>query len=215
MSLLSDLSLDAAFHPLPSQSLSPQHDAVPSFGLGPGTNMDVIFQVFQISEAFQTAARFDAEDKHVLNMVQNHREISALLSLLGLPNSRADPKGIGKRMIGGGFLLRSEAVLRHFNWTMASYKHKSVWYAWCEDMAAMEWSFQIPSVTANTYGLYKTWCGIRFMWAKGGPIETGLSPKADNTGFDEQQGARLCQSHIIYARQQRTTLNLHLTTARS
>jgi hypothetical protein len=59
--------------------------------------------------------------------------------------------------------------------------------------------FFIPHLDAMSPGqktLYELWRGIVFFWSLGGPVETGIMPKANASNTDENYSSKLRQSHI-------------------
>jgi hypothetical protein len=111
-----------------------------SASLHPSTPIRAVCLAFGISTDGQTAASFLRGARGLFEMVRNHRAMVQLLSIIGLP----DCSGNSSINYTGGLSLSAVAVLQDFSWTVDSFKHKSAWYSWSEDVAIQEWIGATP-----------------------------------------------------------------------
>lgn len=90
------------------------------------------------------AAKFNKGDS-LLPMVLNHRAMSSVLIALKFQDGDSPPSKGKMVTFHDSMQLSAENVLRAFNWTHESYKHKCKWYFWAEEAAQhYEWRGPTP-----------------------------------------------------------------------
>ena len=114
--------------------------------LVPGTPIEVVCRQHAISDGEMRSAMFLTTEKSLLSMVHNYRQMSHILSQLGLQQRDAAFIPSQAVLFPGGLVLSAGDVVKHFGWTAESFKHKSVWFGWAEDVAvSQEWNGSPPS----------------------------------------------------------------------
>jgi len=98
----------------------------------PETNEDTLVKQlcdnYGVTEELREAARCNETDKSLVMMVLNHSAMQRLLDQLGYSSKM-------KVVVLNNMEVPLETVLRTFEWSFETYRHKVKWYSWAEGAA--------------------------------------------------------------------------------
>ena len=130
-------------HQFPSTSLS-QHIA--GACLVPGTSVETVCHSHGITNEALQAAEYKPGEKTFLGKVLNHRHMLDVLVKLGLQDHYGTTfMPSWSVTYTGGLQLAAVDVIMAYGWSVDSYKHKTVWFGWAEEVSSCQWVKPIPS----------------------------------------------------------------------
>jgi hypothetical protein len=103
-------------------------------------SVNTVCRNFGITDETVAAAKYQEKSKSLSAMVLNHRAMSSILVTLQFCGESI-PLAKGKVVkFNDGLQLSTENILRAYDWSWDSYKHKTKWYSWAEGAArSLEW----------------------------------------------------------------------------
>ena len=137
------LSDSPSAHQFPSTPLS--QDTAGAC-LVPGTGVETVCHSHGITNEALRAAEYKPGEKTFLGKVLNHRCMLDVLVKLGL-QERYGTTFTPSRSVtyAGGLQLAAVDVVMAYGWSADSYKHKTVWFGWAEEVSSRQWVKPIPS----------------------------------------------------------------------
>lgn len=113
--------------------------------LVPGTSVETVCRSHGITDEALQAARYKSAEKTFLGKVLNHRHMLEVLVKLGL-QERFGTIFMASRSVtfAGCLQLAAVNVVTEFGWSVDSYKHKTVWFGWAEEVSSRRWARAIP-----------------------------------------------------------------------
>jgi hypothetical protein len=184
--------------------------------LVPGTSVETVCRSHGITDEALRAAEYKPAEKTFLGKVLNHRRMLEVLVKLRL-QERYGIIFTPSRSVTyvGGLQLAAVDVLMAYGWSIDSYKHKTVWFGWAEEVSSRQWVKPIPSKCLSVLSCatclfqtcplsaqgtelqrYQCWQGIRYIWAAGGPLDLGFFPNNASASPEGQLALKFKQKHI-------------------
>src|SRR6266436_1446092 len=197
-------------------SPSPHLQGVIEVPLTQGTSIESVCVRHGIAEGTLRAAKYNAAEKGFLGMVVNHQKMLEVLVRLGLQD-RYSTVFVPTRTVAyaGGLHLSAGEVVRAYGWSVDSYKHKTLWFGWAEEVSSLRWTWKGPVPSKSFFQFtpafflkpkpvdegielqrYRCWRGIKYIWAPGGPLELGRFSENVSESSDAQAASKLKQTHI-------------------
>ncbi|KIM71614.1 hypothetical protein PILCRDRAFT_93785 [Piloderma croceum F 1598] len=163
-----------------------------------GTSVEDVCAWHGIVESALGAAKYNSAEKSFLGMVLNHRKMLEVLVRLGLQD-RYSTVFVPARTVAyaGGLHLSAQEVVKAYGWSVDSYKHKTLWFGWAEEVSSSRWIWKAPVPNQGVeLQHYQCWQGIKYIWAPGGPLQFGRFSDNVSESYDGQAALRLKQTHI-------------------
>jgi hypothetical protein len=110
-----------------------------------GTSVEDVCAWHGIVESALGAAKYNSAEKSFLGMVLNHRKMLEVLVRLGLQD-RYSTVFVPARTVAyaGGLHLSAQEVVKAYGWSVDSYKHKTLWFGWAEEVSSSRWIWKAP-----------------------------------------------------------------------
>ena len=108
-----------------------------------------------IAEDALRASTYNAVEKGFLGMVLNHRKMLEVLVRLGL-HDRYGTVFVPTRTVAyaGGLHFSAGEVVRAYRWSIDSFKHKTLWFGWAEEVSSTRWQWKGPIPSESFFSLY-------------------------------------------------------------
>ncbi|KAJ7201022.1 hypothetical protein GGX14DRAFT_400222 [Mycena pura] len=94
--------------------------------------------------------------------------------------------------------LKTRQVIEAFGWSASTFDNKRKLYKNAQKIASKNWKGEVPENADQLKSLYDAYRGIRYLWAKNGPLACPLTmqlPSPNATG-DEKLAAELKQAYF-------------------